>query len=184
MPIPNASISVRRLMLVLVVAISFLVVSTAPAQAHVVSARAWTRWTETSNCVRAYSEVSHGQGSVGYVKAGTSSWKFMPFPTPLPCFYSHSRPPGWISAKWVLWKYSSGRWYVCRQSSTRYNSKTTHVLTIYFDFWYYNGYFHFSPPCGAGYYQTVSEGHVYHNGTWYPSPGTGRVHSGTHYLPS
>jgi hypothetical protein len=178
MAVPRASKYAWRPLLVVVAALSFFMVSSTPAHAHYVYANVWTRWTNTSNCVRAYAEISHGSDGNGYVKVGTASYKYMSLPSPLPCFYIHNRPPGWISAKWVLWKWSGSYWYVCTQSGTRYNTTTTYKLTLA------HGWAHLSyPPCRAGWYQTVGYGYVYHNGTWYPSPAAGKIHSGTHYLP-
>jgi hypothetical protein len=159
-------------LLALSIALGFLLGSTFPASAHYVYQQGLT-YISSLNCTETRSEISHGNGG-GYSRADAKSlYVLQTTQGSFNCANVLSRPPGYLAAKWQLYKVVGSELHLCSQGSWSYNNVSTYSWYTY----WYHGY---APPCGSGYYATYGAGFVNVNGTWYG----GWIWARDHYLPA
>ncbi|MEV4225299.1 hypothetical protein [Nonomuraea sp. NPDC049725] len=166
---------VFRSLVVVTTAIIGLLVTTTAAYAHYVYEKAWVYRAEYQ-CTQSRSEISHGDGG-GFSKGDTASygrtwilkvgWVW--------CGIYKRQPPFEIAHQLHLikWNASAGVGYVCKRSAWKKNQGTTSKLTTKI-------YYGAAPDCGSGYYGTITDSVVWHDGAW---RGKG-MWSGWHYQPS
>jgi hypothetical protein len=161
-----------------------LTIGMAPAWAHYVYEKDWVYSSPENACTIGRAEISHGVSGGGYAKADTSAVYSATVPLaggPLvPCAGYTPQPPGEIGTAWTLykWNYGGPGWRRCSWIPWQYNKAWTSKWVQAWDFGIY-------PPCGPGYYGTVSydsvlsisaDGYIRWNG--------GTVWSGDHLLPA
>ena len=83
------------------------------------------------------------------------------------CSSRLSAPPGYISGRAIVWKWSNfyGDWFVCRDTGWRYNADWTSRLVVYRWLGYQSNRW-----CGSGWYGTEAQGSVWRNGAWRTTP--------------
>jgi hypothetical protein len=113
----------------------------------------------------AFSSTAYASGGVRSLVADNGSY--------CPIGVWSSRPPGYLAVRLVVWKYNSGREFVCKSTGYTYNpgsasrlSRTTSMGKRY------------NTACGPGYYGTVAYGYVFNDGRWQG----GYIWSGWKYL--
>lgn len=142
-----------------------------PASAHYVYESGYTHYTSSEQCVKTRSEISHGSGG-GYSKTDNKSLvgQWTPWGI-VPCGGGADVPPGWMKNAFVLYKWTGSGWGACRGTQWWYNPIRTSNWTIYANYGT-------SPPCGRGYYGTMSYTYVWANSAWIG----GLMWSGHQYL--
>jgi len=149
-----------------------LVISSASvAIAHYVYEEAEVWRNASGQCLEIRSEISHGSGG-GYSKGGDLTYQAV---GPVQCFYQWLRGPGYLRMKYDLLKWNGSAWGYCRGINYYYNQTTVNIFDVYTNWGT-------QPPCGSGYYGTMSYGAVLVNGNW--RGGSMWSGSGGHYLPA
>lgn len=141
-----------------------------PAQAHYVYEYDYA--TDGNTCQRTRTEVSHG-GGAGYVRTDGSS-RSVASVWPLSCPIPHQVGPGYLKARWMLYKWNGSSWGFCVGSNYVSNINSASTVAASWEFGSGSAY------CGTGAYANI--GDSYHNA------GTGNVgrsvSSGSHQLPA
>jgi hypothetical protein len=164
-----------RLPIIIVLVISFIMMTSSQANAHVVYDWHW-EYRSHEVCLNHKSEISHGSGG-GYAKQQALIYGYAIYPGyTVDCGWPNTYPPGYIAVNMTLWRWSSaaGYWYACRSWGYYYNTTTVSNYTLSYNAGYYT-------PCGNGYYGSWGSAYVYNNGQW---KGGGPLWSGYQWLPS
>ncbi len=113
----------------------------------------------------AFSSMAYASGGVRSLVANNGSY--------CPIGVWSSRPPGYLAVRLVVWKYNSGREFVCKSTVYTYNPTSTSRLSRTTSMGK-----RYDTACGPGYYGTVAHGYVFNDGRWQG----GSMWSGWKYL--
>jgi hypothetical protein len=130
-------------------------------EAHAVSNTERFRFSSEDLCIREKSltyvwsqdGALYGQSVTRPFSGDCSSWL--------------SAPPGYVSGRAIVWKWSGfyGDWFVCRDTGWHYNADRTSRLVLYRWLGYQSNRW-----CGSGWYGTEAQGSVWRNGAWRTTP--------------
>lgn len=148
-----------RLALAFVVGLIFAIAWS--EEAHAVSNTERFRFSSEDLCIREKSltyvwsqdGALYGQSVTRPFSGDCSSWL--------------SAPPGYVSGRAIVWKWSGfyGDWFVCRDTGWHYNADRTSRLVLYRWLGYQSNRW-----CGSGWYGTEAQGSVWRNGAWRTTP--------------
>lgn len=121
----------RRGALAALAALIMLVGGATPASAHYVYQKDEVWEGGDGKCVRAYSEISHGNNDNGYSKVVSTALKRFNTPSgSYDCTYNWKRPPGELSARAVVYRWVNNTWQAASATSFRYNVVEGNELTV------------------------------------------------------
>lgn len=161
----------RGAVLACVMALAAVVAFPAAAQAHYVYQQGVLA-TYGQYCTVGRAEVSHGSGG-GYTKTDTDSETEQIY-TGVQCIQPFARAAGNLAAKYDYYYWRGGEWVICRLvGDYYYNSSNAAKFVMSYNFGV-------RPPCGDGYYGTMSYTYVNDGTTWRG----GAIWSGYQYIPA